>query len=112
MLYEVITLATYRLSIKSDLKAIPVSISIPEIYTEYRLFINGKTVYSHGRFSDGKTHFLNPRTFTVYNDRDEIEIILNIANERHGNAGIGQSLFVITSYSIHYTKLYDKGAPP
>ncbi len=101
-------LATYRLSIKSDLKAIPVSISIPEIYTEYRLFINGKTVYSHGRFSDGKTHFLNPRTFTVYNDRDEIEIILNIANERHGNAGIGQSLFIGTPENIENRDLFNR----
>ncbi len=85
---------SYRLLIHVNKKNRPLSLLIPEIFTEYRLFINGVIMDSHGRFADGGIRFLFPRIFTFQNSRDILEIILNIANENHGNAGIGQSFFL------------------
>ncbi|MCF8089886.1 MAG: diguanylate cyclase [Desulfotignum sp.] len=93
--------ATYRLRVHIMKKDRPVSLSIPEIFTEYRLFVNGHLMDSHGRFSDGKIRFLSPRIYTFYNNQDTIEILLNIANQNHANAGIGQSFFLGSPENIH-----------
>ena len=86
--------ATYRLLIHVNKKDRLLSLLTPEIFTEYRLFINGELMDSHGGFSDTGIRFLCPRIYTFQNTRDTIEIILNIANYNHANAGIGQSFFL------------------
>lgn len=86
--------SSYRLLIHVNNKNSPLSLLTPEIFTEYRLFINGKLMDSHGEFSDGRIRFLSPRIFTFQNSGDTIEILLNIANYNHENAGIGQSFFL------------------
>ena len=85
---------SYRLLIRVNKKNRPLSLLIPEIFTEYRVFVNGVLMDSHGRFADGEIRFLSPRIITFQNARDPLEIILNIANKNHGNAGVGQSFFL------------------
>lgn len=92
---------TYRLLINVQKKGRPLSLSIPEIFTEYRLFVNGQLIDNHGRFSGDSIRFLSPRIFTFYNNRDTIEILINIANQHHANAGIGQSFFLGSPENIH-----------
>ncbi len=86
--------ASYRLRIHVDKINRPLSLMIPEIFTEYQLFVNGNILDSHGKFADGRIRFLSPRIFTFHNSNDTIEILLNIENHSHGNAGIGQSFFL------------------
>ena len=93
--------ATYRLQVHTRKKDRPLSLSIPEIFTEYRLFVNGTLLDSHGRFSGGRIRFLSPRIYTFYNSKDTIDILINIANQHHANAGIGQSFFLGSPENIH-----------
>ena len=98
--------ATYRLKIKTDSKLKMLSLKTPEIYSEFRLWINGNIVDESGSFADnGKTKYLNPKVYTFLNEKDFIEIVLEIKNYSHGNAGIGQS-FILGSNE----KLYKKEA--
>ena len=85
---------TYRLRIRVKDKNRLLSLQTPEIFTEYRLFINGRLMDSHGKFADGKIRFLSPRVFTFQNRGDTVDILLNISNHSHGNAGIGQSFLL------------------
>ncbi len=93
--------ATYRVLINVRQTHRPLSLSIPEIFTEYRLYVNGQLMAGHGRFSGDSIRFLSPQIFTFYNTRDTIEILINIANQHHANAGIGQSFFLGSPETIH-----------
>ena len=62
--------ATYRLRVEIRKKNRPLSLLIPEIFTEYRLFVNGDLMDRHGRFAEGRIRFLSPRIYTFHNDRD------------------------------------------
>ncbi|MCF8113991.1 MAG: hypothetical protein K9K21_09110 [Desulfotignum sp.] len=93
--------ATYRVLVNIREKNRPLSLLIPEIFTEYRLFVNGHLMDSHGRFSDGRIRFLSPKIYTFHNNRNTIDIVLNIANQNHANAGIGQSFFLGSPENIH-----------
>lgn len=98
--------ASYRLLIQVKEKNGLLSLLTPEIFTEYRLFVNGELLDSHGKFSDGKIRFLSPRVFTFQNSKDTIEILLNISNRSHGNAGIGQSFFIGSPEEIQKKHLF------
>lgn len=51
-------------------------IMIPRITSDYRLIINGNTLYENGIYS-GKISYINyPNTYTFYTDTDELEIEL------------------------------------
>jgi len=100
--------ATYRVIINNCCKGKTFSITLPEIYSKYRLFINGKLIDSHGTFINKETRFLKPQTFTFYNSHESIEIILNIKNHHHNNAGIGQSIYIGHPESIERKDLFDR----
>jgi len=92
--------ATYRLLIKTDGKTRMLGIMVPEIFTEYRLWINGMIIDEHGSFINRKVRFLKPDIHTFYNSTDVIEIVLQVKNYFHGNAGIGQSFVIGDSHYI------------
>lgn len=98
--------ASYRLLIHVKEEKRLLSLLTPEIFTEYRLFVNGELIDSHGKFADGKIRFLSPRVFTFENSSDTIEILLNISNHSHGNAGIGQSFFLGAPEEIQKQHLF------
>lgn len=92
--------ATYRLRIKIGRYQRPLSIITPEILSEYMLWINGRIIDRHGSFADGPVRFLRPGVFSFSCPGDTIEIILQIKNYSHGNAGIGQSFFLGTPEEV------------
>jgi len=86
--------ATYRLTVKTPGHHKPLSIQTPEIFSEYRLWIDGKVVDQHGSFIGKPVRFLKPDVFAFPCQGDAVEIILQIKNSSHGNAGIGQSFML------------------
>jgi len=98
--------ATYRLKIKTNGKLQSLGIKAPEIYTEFKLWINGKLIDKHGSFTDGKVKFLNPKTYSFASDTNTIDIIIQIKNYSHGNAGIGQSFILGNSDEIYKQRYY------
>ncbi len=92
--------ATYRLIIKVPVESATYGLRTPEIFTEYRLWINGKLMDQHGTLAGEKIRFLNPGVFIFNINSGEIEIILQVKNISHGNAGIGQSFILGKEYQI------------
>ena len=97
--------ACYRYRIKVGRTHQTLSLLTPEIFTHYQLFINGRPVPPHDTLKKEHIPFLTPRVYTFYNDRDTIEILLNIENHFHGNAGIGQSFFLGSPENIRKKNL-------
>jgi len=91
--------ATYRVLVTVRDKNRPVSLLIPEIFTEYRLFVNGHLMDSHGRYSDGHIRFLSPRIYTFHNSRDTIDILINLCST------------VIGSFFQDFVKMFNKIKP-
>lgn len=95
--------ATYRLRIKTGDCQRPLSIMTPEIFSEYMLWINGMVIDRHGSFAEGRVRFLKPNVYSFPCHGDIVEILLQIKNYSHGNAGIGQSFFLGTPEEIGKT---------
>ncbi len=98
--------ASYRLLIKLNTRNRPLSLLTPEIFTDYKLFINGQPAGRNGDFKKDSIRFLSPRIFTFYNNSGTIEILLNIENHLHENAGIGQSFFIGSPENIRKQNLF------
>jgi len=86
--------ATYRIRVVTDDFPRVLSIRTPEIFSEYSLWINGSLVDRHGSFAGGRVRFLKPDVFSFPSHGNIVEIVLQIKNHAHGNAGIGQSFML------------------
>ena len=104
--------ATFRLKVWLKNFENIAGIKLPEIYTSYKLWINGKVYNSIGKVGETREEF-SPGHFpdTVYfglqnhenheYDRiDEIEIIIQAANFMHRRGGIWQPLILGTAKQI------------
>ncbi len=98
-------MATYRLLIETDADNRSFSLKTPEIYTEYSLWINGTLIDSHGYFINQNPRYLRPDVYSFYTEKPTIEIVLQIKNQAHANAGIGQSLFLGTPESVYKLRI-------
>lgn len=98
-------LATYRLVIRTGKAAEELSLKIPEIYTEFSLWINGKPVDQSGTPAGLPVRYLKPAVHPFADGGSTIDIVLQIRNARHSNAGIGQN-FVIGKTGELYAKRY------
>jgi diguanylate cyclase (GGDEF)-like protein len=93
--------ATYRLKVKTRGDLRHYGLKTPEIFTEYRLWINGELIDQRGSLAGDKVRFMKPSVFTFHTDSDLIEIILQVKNNSHGNAGIGQSIILGTEKQVY-----------
>lgn len=93
--------ATYRLTAKTNNTGEALSILLPEIYTEFSLWINGKLIENNGSFRKETPVYMHPDVYTTIIDRDETEIVLQIKNDAHSNAGIGQSIIIGSPHNIN-----------
>jgi sensor histidine kinase YesM len=93
--------ATYRAVIETDNAAEILSIKVPEIYTEYALWVNGELLESNGSFRNDEPRYLRPDVYTFYKQNTRIEIVLQVRNSLHRHAGIGQSFMLGTPAQIN-----------
>lgn len=93
--------ATYRVVVQTAGDAETLSIKTPELYTEYSLWINGQLIDRHGSFAAAPPRYLHPRVYTFDASGDTLELVLQIANQAHRNAGIGQSFQIGTPDNIY-----------
>ncbi|MBN1140862.1 MAG: diguanylate cyclase [Deltaproteobacteria bacterium] len=84
---------TYRLRLKTSGKCRELALRTPEIFSEYRLWINSRLVAQNGMAPTDNIRFLKPDVFAFATAGPEIEIVLQVQNRLHGHAGIGQSFF-------------------
>lgn len=94
--------ATYRLVLTTDEEDEWLGLSIPELYTEYALYINGQLLVGNGDLGGTSLRFLNPSVFMFQSEDGRAEIVLQMKNRTHVNAGIGQSFVIGTPDNIFW----------
>lgn len=93
--------AAYRLIVKMSGKNKRLALQTPELFTEYCLWINGRLVRQNGIFPGKPVRFLKPDILTLSLDASDVEIVLQMRNRLHGNAGIAQSFILGTEKQIY-----------
>lgn len=92
--------ATYHLQIRTGSDDECLSLRVPPIYTEYSLWVNGDLIERTGSFKQDKVRFIRPDVYTFVQKEQVMDIALQIKNDAHLNAGLGQSLILGTPYGI------------
>lgn len=96
--------ATYRLVIRTTGNDDYLAIRIPELYTEYALYINGRLLAGNGKLGGTSFRYLDPNAYMFFPGSNRIEIVLQIHNQAHVNAGIGQSFVLGAPDSIFWNE--------
>ncbi|WP_428158248.1 7TM diverse intracellular signaling domain-containing protein [Desulfobacter sp.] len=93
--------ATYRLIVKMSGKNKRLVLQTPELFTEYCLWINGRLIRQNGILPGAPVRFLKPDILAFSSDTGDVEIVLQMRNRRHGNAGIAQSFILGTENQVY-----------
>ena len=96
---------TYRLLVATDGTQDHFGLKIPEIYTEYSLWVNGTLLEANGSFADSPPVYLHPGTLMFSTKEPVLEIVLQIKNDLHVYAGIGQNIWLGGEESIRRESL-------
>lgn len=94
--------ATYRLVARINAGAGFYSIFIPNVYTDYALWVDGSLLHACGSFAQEETVYLHPQAYDFYYAGSELEIVLQVKNDAlvYGG-GVGQSIRLGTTEQIH-----------
>lgn len=89
--------ATYQLTVLLPKNAGLLRISMPEVYTSYKLIINGQVVSTNGRVgktaSDSEPQWQN-KDIDLQLGADTLNMLLQISNFTHSKAGIAKPIFI------------------
>ncbi|MEQ8523323.1 ATP-binding protein [Gracilimonas sp.] len=84
--------ATYNLTILKPKDHPPLSLTIPDLYTAYTLYINGEEVSRNGQVATSRetyTPFWLPQTVSIdHFTSDTLQMVLHVSNFRHSKGGI------------------------
>ncbi len=87
--------ATLRLTVRLGSRKNIVALYVPQLFTAYRLWCNGKLLTSNGNTGTDRAHsvpqFL-PRMIIIPTDGDTLELVLQISNFHHPNGGMWSSI--------------------
>lgn len=89
--------ATYRVKVLLPTEQQPFRIVMTEVYTSYKLFINGKEVASNGKVGTSEKDFepaWQYKTIDIPLNTDSLDIILQISNFIHSKGGTKKSLII------------------
>ena len=89
--------ASYQLTILLPKNTKPLRVSMPDVYSAYRLFLNGKQVAENGAVSTTPKKFVpywGYRAFDIPIDTDTLNLLLQISNFAHSNGGIKKPLII------------------
>lgn len=93
--------ATYRLIVKMSGKNKSLALQTPELFTEHCLWINGRLIRQNGMLPGEPVRFLKPDILAFSSDTGDMEMVLQMRNQRHGNAGIAQSFILGTEKQMY-----------
>ena len=88
---------TYRMIISGLSPQNVYSLYIPEMISNYRLWIDGKELSGNGQVSKtakGSTPQFLPKTISFETQKKDVEIIIHISNYDYRNSGIWRSFFL------------------
>ena len=99
--------ATYAVTVLLPHNREPLAIKIPDVYTSYRLYINGNIISENGKpgvnAEDSKPWWSNEiRPLPV--DADTLHIVWQIANFSHSKGGTNETLTIANKKTLIYEK--------
>jgi len=89
--------ATYKLNVLLPKSNTPVRIGIPDMYSAYRLYINGIQVAFNGNVSTTKENFepyWQYQTVDINPGTDTLKMVLQISNFAHSWGGISKPMYI------------------
>lgn len=89
--------ATYRVRVLLPPNSDSLSMKIPDTYSAYKLYINGKLVSSNGKISktgEGFQPYWHPNLINIPSGKDTLQLTLHIANFSHQKGGIFQPIII------------------
>jgi sensor histidine kinase YesM len=94
--------ATYRLIIHTKSAEGIYSLLIPNVYTDYALWVNGSLLHACGSFTKAQTVYLHPQAYDFSYAGSKLDLVLQVNNDAlvYGG-GVGQSIRLGTSALIH-----------
>ncbi|HEY1062630.1 MAG TPA: ATP-binding protein [Daejeonella sp.] len=87
--------ASYKLTILLPKTTEPLRIIVPEMYSAYSLFINGKKVAKNGQVSDNEEDFIpywQYHSVDLNENPDTLNMVLQVANFSHSKGGVSKSI--------------------
>jgi len=101
--------ASYTLTVILPKSIEPLRIIVPEMYSAYSLFINGKKVAKNGQVSDKEKNFIpywQYQTVDLIDSPDTLNIILQVANFAHSKGGVSKSIVLGTKSNIETHRIH------
>ncbi|WP_183559485.1 ATP-binding protein [Mucilaginibacter sp. SP1R1] len=89
--------ATYRLTVLLPKHTPPLRISVPDVYSAYRLFVNGQIAAENGQVSTTEHGFVphwEYRAFDVPTGTDSLWIVWQVANFVHSKGGVSRTIII------------------
>lgn len=89
--------ATYKLTVLLPRTPVPLLIAMPEVFTSYKLFINGKEVARNGEVGKSEKDFVPQwqyKSIEIAPGTQKIDLILQISNYAHSVGGIKKSITI------------------
>ena len=100
--------ASFKLKIILPKTSETLSIAVPEMYSAYSIFINGKIRASNGKISKQKDGFVphwQYQSIDLSPNEDTINIVLQISNYSHNKGGIAKSLYLSNKANIDRSRM-------
>ncbi len=95
--------ATYRVVLHIDSSWQVLALSVPAVYTSYKLWLNGQLFSKNGKVGTSKKNsipFWLPVTKSFTPGSDKIELVLQISNFEHNKGGISQPVIIGTPLQL------------
>ena len=95
--------ATYRVVIRIDSSWNVLALSVPAVYTSYKLWLNGQPFSENGKVGTSKNNavpYWLPVTKSFTPGQDRIELVLQISNFEHNKGGISQPIVIGTPLQL------------
>lgn len=95
--------ATYALTVLLPKTNNNLRIAMPEVYTAYKLYINGYKVASNGKVGKTPADFMpywEYRTAEIPRGTDTLNILIQVSNFEHSKAGIKKSIWIGSKENI------------
>jgi signal transduction histidine kinase len=89
--------ATYRLRVLLPENTDSLSMVVPDMYSAYNLYINGRLVASNGKISTNASGFIPywlPKTINIPQGEDTLLVTLHLANFVHQKGGISLPILI------------------
>tara|TARA_R110002096_G_scaffold170131_2_gene342185 strand:+ start:9193 stop:11943 length:2751 start_codon:yes stop_codon:yes gene_type:complete len=105
--------ATYKLTILINPKAPPLALSIPDFYSAYKLYVNGREIANNGKVGSSKEnyipHWVSKTISLTNNDIDSLELVLQISNFDHSKGGPKNSIILGEAEHLFSTRELELG---